>query len=355
MIHATLALLLASLIAYALFGGADFGAGVLEAFLPKDERPRVDHALSPVWEANHVWLIAAIVIGFVGFPPAFAATMTFLHVPLSFALLGIVARGVAFTFRHYDPDAARRGGTYGWLFRISSALTPFLLGASLATLGSGRLTRTGDFARVYLTPWTGIYPVTAGLFSVALFTFVAAAWLATEYPLRRDDGDTEGSDDADEGVGELRLPYRRLARRAHLLAIVLGGATLVAAEVSGAPLLRDLLASPVAVGAMGSATIAIALVAWAFHRGQIAALRGLVGLQVACILGAYAASQYPALVRFGDAPELLVRASAAPEASLRALVACLVFALALVVPGLVALMRVYKAPEPEADAPGGEH
>ena len=138
MIAITALLLGVSLFAYALFGGADFGAGVLEGLLPREHRGRVDAALSPVWEANHVWLIAAIVIAFVGFPSVFAAASTYLHVPLSLALLGIVARGTAFTFRHYDPEPPGEGRAYAWLFRVSSALTPFVLGASFVTLGSGR-------------------------------------------------------------------------------------------------------------------------------------------------------------------------------------------------------------------------
>ncbi len=70
------AILALSLNAYVLFGGADFGGGVwdLLASGPRRARQRavIAHALGPIWEANHVWLILAIVITFTCFPPLYA-------------------------------------------------------------------------------------------------------------------------------------------------------------------------------------------------------------------------------------------------------------------------------------------
>src|SRR4051812_10550688 len=93
--------MLFALTLYALFGGADFGAGVwhLLARGPRAEAQHelISHAIGPVWEANHVWLIIVIVLLFTGFPPAFAVIMTDLHIPVSLMLVGIVLRGSAFT------------------------------------------------------------------------------------------------------------------------------------------------------------------------------------------------------------------------------------------------------------------
>src|SRR4029077_9263567 len=91
--------------AYALFGGADFGGGIwdlLAGSTGRGEAPRalIDESITPVWEANHVWLIFILVLLWTAFPPAFAAIMTALFVPLSLSLLGIVLRGVGFAFRH---------------------------------------------------------------------------------------------------------------------------------------------------------------------------------------------------------------------------------------------------------------
>ena len=108
-------LMLVALIFYALLAGADFGGGVwdLLATGPRAERQRalIADAIGPIWEANHVWLILVVVILFTAFPPAFAAIMTALHIPLTLMLIGIVLRGAAFTFRTYDTqdnDVQRR-------------------------------------------------------------------------------------------------------------------------------------------------------------------------------------------------------------------------------------------------------
>src|SRR5678810_894447 len=90
-------IIVVALNAYVLFGGADFGGGVwdLLASGPRRQQQRdpLAHAIGPIWEANHVWLIVVVVMLFVCFPPAFAAFGTVLHIPLSLMLIGIVLLG----------------------------------------------------------------------------------------------------------------------------------------------------------------------------------------------------------------------------------------------------------------------
>src|SRR5215213_5330555 len=90
-----------SFILYALLGGADFGAGIVETFAGRKGEKTISKAIAPVWEENHVWLILAIVILFTGFPQVYATISTALHIPLMIVLIGIVLRGSSFTFRHY--------------------------------------------------------------------------------------------------------------------------------------------------------------------------------------------------------------------------------------------------------------
>src|SRR5437870_2816271 len=129
---AILALLLASLTAYALFGGADFGAGFWDLFAGgpqrgREQRKLIEHSIGPVWEANHVWLIFTIVLLWSGFPLVFASVASTMYIPLTAAALGIIARGAGFAFRKVSTTVARQRA-FGALFAFSSVVTPFFLG-----------------------------------------------------------------------------------------------------------------------------------------------------------------------------------------------------------------------------------
>ena len=91
-----------AILLYLLLGGADFGAGIIELFTSqKNERVTrrtMYRAIGPIWEANHMWLIITIVILFVGFPRIYTTMSIHLHIPLAVMLIGIIARGTAFTF-----------------------------------------------------------------------------------------------------------------------------------------------------------------------------------------------------------------------------------------------------------------
>src|ERR1700680_1967778 len=132
--------ILASIIIYALMGGADFGGGMwnLLAFGPRAKRQReaIADAIAPIWEANHVWLILVIVLLFTGFPAGFATIMTALNIPMTVMLLGIVLRGSAFVFRKYDVKKDRRWSS---IFGMASFLTPFFQGVILGALTTGQI------------------------------------------------------------------------------------------------------------------------------------------------------------------------------------------------------------------------
>ena len=129
MIYVVIGFLWLSICLYIIFGGADFGAGIVELFTRKSNRTKTKNlmyeSIAPVWEANHMWLIIAIVILFVGFPEIYTTLSIYLHIPLVLMLLGIIARGTAFTFRHYDAVKDDWQGVYTQIFYYSSLLTPF--------------------------------------------------------------------------------------------------------------------------------------------------------------------------------------------------------------------------------------
>ena len=151
---------------------------------PRRDRQRevIAHAIGPIWEANHVWLILAIVLAFTCFSPMFARIMTVLHIPVSLMLVGIVLRGSAFTFRTYDDehDAAQR--RWGRIFSSASLLTPVLLGVCIGAVASGRVVAPsqGGFAERFVEPWLTPFAFGVGMLTLALFAFLAAVFLTME-------------------------------------------------------------------------------------------------------------------------------------------------------------------------------
>ena len=128
--------------AYAVLAGADFGAGFWDLVAggpARGERPRevIDHAIGPVWEANHVWLIFIFVVLWSGFPQAYASITLTLYVPLSLAAFGIVLRGASFAFRK-TVFVTRDRRNFGAAFALSSVVVPYCMGAVAgAMMGSG--------------------------------------------------------------------------------------------------------------------------------------------------------------------------------------------------------------------------
>src|SRR4051794_7626282 len=167
--------------AYALFGGADFGGGfwdLVAGGAQRGERPRalIQHSLTPVWEANHVWLIFVLVVLWTAFPPAFSAVMTTLYIPLALAALGIVLRGSGFAFRHALPGPVRDPATR--VFGVSSLLTPFFMGTVVGAIASGEVPAAGGGDAT--SSWTGALPLVTGLLFVATSAYLSAAFLVRD-------------------------------------------------------------------------------------------------------------------------------------------------------------------------------
>jgi cytochrome d ubiquinol oxidase subunit II len=323
------AVMLVAATLYAVLAGADFGVGLVEPLVDRRGRDRIDVALSPVWEANHVWLVLLAVLAFVGFPALYTVLSTYLHVPLMLVLLGIVARGTAFTFRHYDPDPGALRPLYSWVFRAASFLTPLFLGIIVATTASGKLVAAPEigFYQAFIAPWNTLFAWTTGLFVCALFAFEGAALLAAEY--------------APHG-GDEPLPYLRLARALHGLAILLGALVFVAAYVERAPFFAAMLARPASIACLVLATLLVPVVARAFARGRPWLLRLATGAQVALVFSGFVAAQLPVLVRIAP-HDVRFPDAAAPDATLEALLLAVAIGLVAIVPALVYLLRVFKA------------
>jgi cytochrome d ubiquinol oxidase subunit II len=183
---ATATVMFVALAAYALFGGADFGGGIWDLLAGGTRRgaaPRelIDESITPVWEANHVWLIFVLVLLWTGFPPAFAAIMTALFIPLSLSLLGIFLRGVGFAFRH-TAERLRMQQLTGVMFAASSLITPFFLGTVIGAVATGQVPvhPTGNV----LSAWTSLTALLTGALFVATCAYISAVFLVLEARLR---------------------------------------------------------------------------------------------------------------------------------------------------------------------------
>jgi cytochrome d ubiquinol oxidase subunit II len=319
------AAVLAALVCYALFAGADFGGGIWDLLASgprrREQRALVEQAIGPIWEANHVWLILVIVVLFTGFPTAFAAISTTLFVPLTLLLVGIVLRGAAFTFRAYGSQRDRAQARWGLVFSASSALAPLLLGASVGAIASGRLRVTpGGMPLSPPGAWSGPFPAAVGLLACALFAFLAAVYLAVE------------------ARGDLREDFRRRALAAGVAVFL---AAMAAAVLSRreAPLVFAGLTSrgwslPLHLATAAAAGTALgALLARRYRVARLAA-----AAQVALIVLGWAASQHPYLV----VPDVTLASAAAPRQTQVLLLAALGLGALTLLPSLWLLLRVFK-------------
>jgi len=324
--HRLGAVILAALVIYALSGGADYGGGMWDLLARGPRAPRqraaIEHAIGPIWEANHVWLILVIVVLFTAFPPAFATIMTALHIPMTAILIGIVLRGSAFVFRKYDAqhDAVHR--RWSTVFGAASFFTPFVLGLCLGALASGEIRVTdGRLSSGFFAGWTTPFAVACGLFAQGLFAFLAATYLTV---------DTDAEPELQAGFRTRALVSGVLLAPAAALTFVLArdGAPHIFARLTSwwAPLLVA-VTSVCAIGALA------ALWSRRFRWARAAA----VG-QVMCILVGWGLAQYPHLV----VPDLTLSNAATVPSTLHALQSALAAGALVLFPAFGYLFYVFK-------------
>lgn len=320
--------IVAGLNAYVVLAGADFGGGVWDLLArgPRRERQRelIAHAIGPVWEANHVWLILVIVLLFGCFPSAFSRLAIGLHIPLTLVLLGIVLRGSAFTFRTYGGDDIPVQRRWGRVFASASLVTPLLLGVAVGAIAAGRVVPpTGvGFVVDYLKPWLSPFTLSVGVFAVLLFAFEAAVYLTLE-----------------TSVTELREDFRLRALGAGIGVFLAAMATLGLAWREAPLVWTGLVTAPRAlpIHLLTGASATLAL--WALWQRRYRLARTAVIAQVTLILWGWALAQYPWIVP----PELGISEAAAPAITLRLTLIALACGAIVLFPSLYYLFKVFKA------------
>jgi cytochrome d ubiquinol oxidase subunit II len=312
--------ILAGLAFYTVLGGADFGAGFWQ-LVSRDEEQREHavHAMGPVWEANHVWLVFALTVTWTAYPRAFGSLASTLSIPLFVAAIGIILRGTAYALR----SAARSEREVAWistLFSVSSILTPFALGAAVGGIASRRVP-VGNAAGDLVSSWANPTSAMIGALAVAFGAYTAAVFLSAD-AVRR-------------GQRELEEAFRRRALGSGVAAgaLAIGGLAVVRSDAH--PLYHGL------VHGRGLAALAVSVAAGAATLALVTArryepARYSAALAVAAIIAGWALAQAPMLL-----PGLTVDSAAAPRETLVAVVVVVLAGAVIVLPSLTVLFRLF--------------
>jgi cytochrome bd ubiquinol oxidase subunit II len=324
MAEVCLALAVAGLVAYAVLGGADYGSGFWDLTAGGPERGGPVRGLavasmSPVWEANHVWLPFVLVILWTAFPVFFASFMSTLWIPLLLATAGIIFRGTAFVLRGHA-RTVREGQALGGLFALSSLLVPFSLGAVIGAVASGRVP-VGNAEGEPFGSWLNPTSIALGIVGVAAGAHLAAVFMA---------GDAQ-----QRGLDHLVEPMRRRALASGAVTGALALASLVVVRGDARPLFDGLtsgfgLVCVLVSGLAGVATLGLVAVR------RLEPARFAAAGSVTFVVIGWVAAQSPYLLP----GHLSLDAAAANDATLTAVVVAFAVGAVLLVPSLVLLYRL---------------
>ncbi len=340
-----LALLWVAVTAYAVFGGADFGAGFwdLTAGGPRQGRARralIDHSIGAVWETNHVWLIFVLVLVWTCFPIAFSSIMSTLYIPLTLVAVGIIFRGAGFAFRHTVSEVPSQR-LFGAAFAVSSVLTPFFLGCVAGAVATGRVP-VGNAVGDPISSWWNPTSLLGGTLAVAVCAFSSAVFLLHDAVRLDPGGDDPAPSDTgraarediplvtehrDELVHDFRV--RALATAVVTGVIAFAGIFILKAD---APALFDGLTGPalplVLLSAAGGVGTIVLIQRDHVSRARIAAV-----VAVAAVIWGWGVAQYPYLLE----GSLTLEQAAAPTATLTAVAIVATLGLVLLVPSIILL------------------
>jgi len=302
---------------YAVFGGADFGAGLWSLLAgggARGRRPRelIDWAIGPVWEANHVWLIFVLVVLWTGFPSAFEAIFSTLFIPLSLAALGIVFRGAGFAFQH-TARRARGRALSTTLFGASSVLTPFFMGTVVGAIAGGRVP-VGNASGDAVSSWVNPLSLLTGVLFVSTGAYLASVFLV--------------SDARRAGTADLERYFNRRALAAALVTGAVAAVNLFALHADARAVFDGLTSDGLPLVILSVVCGAAVLVL--LHRGVTRGARVLAAGAVVAVVWGWAVAQHPYILP----PSLTISEAAAPGATLKTLLGVFGVAILFVLPSI---------------------
>jgi cytochrome d ubiquinol oxidase subunit II len=304
---------------YAIFGGADFGGGfwdLIAGNAEKGEKPRaaIQRSLTPVWEANHVWLIFILVVLWTAFSSVFSAIFTTLYVPLVLAVMGIVLRGSGFAFRK-SVEGLRERRAAGATFALSSVITPFFMGCVVGAIAAGNVPASG--AGNAFTSWIAPLPIFIGAMFVATSAYLAAVFLV---------GDSRRA-----GEHDMELYFEKRALAAGAVAGIFAAVGLVALHSEGHYVYDRLVHEGLPLVII-SAVSGVGMLAVLLTGGRLL-LRPLAALAVIAVIWGAFTAMFPYLLP----TSVTIGEAAAPDATLSAIFVVFGIAIVLVLPALFLL------------------
>jgi len=337
MLYVIIAFLWLAILLYLVLGGADFGAGIVELFTAKPNRhvtrQATYQAIGPIWEANHMWLVIAVVIMFVGYPTIYSMMSVYLHIPLLLLLIGIIARGTAFVFRNYDAVVDNMQKVYNRIFLYSSFISPLFLGIIAASVLSGQINPNArTFADAYIYSWLSVFSVAVGFFTVALCGFLASIYLL---------GETKDTAD--------KRRFIRMAIIMNVVAVLCGAVVFIAADREGVPLVSWIFGSTFGLIAVIAATVSLIVLWYLVAIGRSRIPRILAAFQVTMILFALSFRHFPNFVILHGGGHLSLLKDAAPQSTLDALGWALIIGSCFILPALFYLYFSFEKRKGEMD------
>lgn len=330
-----IAFLAIALFLYLLWGGADFGAGILETFSagPMHEKQKaiLTRAIGPVWEANHIWLIVVVVILFNGFPDMFYALSIQWHIPMVALLMGIVLRGSAFAFRYYGVYGNSSGALYTFLYRFGSWFTPLVLGIIGGSLIASAAPQGVGFYALYVAPWFNAISFSVGLFLVGLCAWVSAVYVFGESQEKK-----------------IQDRFFMMARYAAGVTVLSGGLVFVLSFLHQPVFFKQFLTSPIALACVVVATVFFVPLVYVLRKRLVWWPRVLVSAQLGVILLGWGCVQWKKGIVTQLGTFHLVTAGA-PAVTQRYLVVALTVGISIIFPSLFYLFRIFKTPQHGSD------
>jgi len=154
-----------SILIYVVLDGFDLGVGLLMPLANESEKDRLVASIGPFWDANETWLVLAVGLLLVAFPPAHGEILTALYLPVFVMLVGLILRGVSFEMRAKAPRSQKplwNGAFFG--------------GSLMASLSQGFMLGMYVMGLTWTLPHVAFALLTAVFLTVG-YSFIGAAWL----------------------------------------------------------------------------------------------------------------------------------------------------------------------------------